>query len=160
MGVCRPVPNSLPYFRPKKATSNIRFQTWPLKSMRVYRPGIGRNYVFVTPVRFLRTLKERFFKIHFEFAYYSFNFVFIWMKRQIRSYIPVSSFLETIPDFRPKRVKFIPVFRPNSSKTIRFRAAHTYVAYIREYLPGPSCSNICNQRSKSVFMKKQMFILS
>ena len=44
---------------------------------------------------------------------------------------------KTIPDSRPKWAKCISVFRPNGAKTLPGGAAHTYMAYIREYPPPP-----------------------
>ena len=62
VGVCRPVLQILPlstslilvyyyYFRPKHAIFHTRFQTWPLKSIPVFRPDIyvykDLNYVTI-----------------------------------------------------------------------------------------------------------------
>ena len=58
------------------------------------------------------------------------------LKRQIRSYTPIAP-LKAIPDSRPKWAKSIPVFRPKRPKTLSLGAAHTYMAYIREYSPSP-----------------------
>ena len=49
---------------------------------------------------------------------------------------------KTIPDSRPKWAKSVPAFRPKRpkkppAKTLPDRAAHTYMACIREYPPGP-----------------------
>ena len=49
---------------------------------------------------------------------------------------------KTIPDSRPKWAKSITAFRPKQrkkppAKTLPARAAHTYMACIREYPPGP-----------------------
>ena len=38
VGVCRPVIESSPYFRAKRAIFHTRFHTWPLKSKPVFRP--------------------------------------------------------------------------------------------------------------------------
>ena len=81
--------NSWPYFKPKKIVIfHALFQSWPL----------GRNYVI-------------------EFANISFSFLFInlELKRQIRSY---TAFFpsKTIPNSKPKWAKCIPVFRPKKCK--------------------------------------------
>ena len=52
------------------------------------------------------------------------------MKREICLRMFSRGSLKTINDFRPKLSKSIPVFRPNTSKTILFGAAPTYMAYI------------------------------
>ena len=44
--------------------------------------------------------------------------------------------LKTTPDSRPKWAKFIPVFSPKRHKNLPNGAAHTYMAYMREYPPG------------------------
>ena len=41
----------------------------------------------------------------------------------------------TIPNFRPKCSKSIPVFRPKRLKNHTLWAAHTYIPYIGEYPP-------------------------
>ena len=68
-------------------TCHTRFQTWPLKSIPVFRLGIGRNYVII--YNKIKTLTKRFLTIHFEFAYYSFFHFHLELKRQIRSCTPV-----------------------------------------------------------------------
>ena len=57
------------------------------------------------------------------------------LKRRIHSHTTVVS-SKTIPDCRPKWAKYIPFFRPNrrTNHTV-LGAAHTYMAYIREYSP-------------------------
>ena len=50
-GMCRPVLQILTLFKTKKCLLNTRFQTWPLKSIPVFRPGIGRNYLIITWIR-------------------------------------------------------------------------------------------------------------
>ena len=46
-----------------------------------------------------------------------------------------SSLKKTIPDSRPKQAKSTPVFRPKRRKNPPDGAAHTFLAYIREYPP-------------------------
>ena len=40
--------NPDPISDPKIDIFQTRFQTWPLKSMPIFRPGVGRNYVIIT----------------------------------------------------------------------------------------------------------------
>ena len=52
---------------PKIGIFRPRFQTWHLKSIPVFRPGVFRNYISL--FRFMiRAPTKRFLKIHFEFA--------------------------------------------------------------------------------------------
>ena len=41
-------PNPDPISDPKIDIFHTRFQTWSLKSMPIFRPGVGRNYVIIT----------------------------------------------------------------------------------------------------------------
>ena len=59
------------------------FQTWPPKSLPVFRPGGGRsqntttknrNYAVIAEIK---TATKRFLNLHFEFIYYTF-FLFLW----------------------------------------------------------------------------------
>ena len=43
VGVCRPVPQILTQFQTKISIFHTRFQTWPLKSIPVFRPLLYRN---------------------------------------------------------------------------------------------------------------------
>ena len=54
------------------------------------------------------------------------------------SYIPIIP-SKTTPDSRPKWAKSIPVFRQKLHKHPTDGAAHTYMAYIREYPPPHPC---------------------
>ena len=79
----------------------------------------------------LKRKEKRIPQIRFEFAYFSFLLTHLELKR---SYTPVVP-SKTIPDSRPKWAKCIPVFSPNGAKIPPDGAAHTYIAYIREYPP-------------------------
>ena len=66
---------SSPNFRPKNVIFHTRFQTRPLKSMPVFRPGllIGTNYVIITwPLEH----KQKIIQIHFRM--FSLSFLLIW----------------------------------------------------------------------------------
>ena len=77
-------------------------------------------------------------------------FLFFLSHLELKWYAPVVS-STTIPDFRPKWAKCIPVFRPNSTKTRPDGAAHTYIAYVREYPLGTQheINNWCHRMLQS-----------
>ena len=62
-------PNPGPISGPKSCFFHTRFQTWPLKSIPVLIPGVGRNYVIIIEIR---APAKRILKIYLDFAYYSF----------------------------------------------------------------------------------------
>ena len=67
--------------------------------------------------------------MHFEFAYFYFVLIHLELKRYLRSYAPVA-LSKTIPDFRPKWAKCIPVFRPKRPKNpTRWGDIYLYVLY-------------------------------
>ena len=69
--------------------------------------------------------------MHFKFAYFYFFLIHLELKRYtcIRSYAPVGP-SKTIPDFRPKWAKCIPVFRPKRPKNhIRWDSTYLYGLY-------------------------------
>ena len=68
--------------------------------------------------------------MHFEFSY--FFFVLIHLET-----IRFRSSLKNHTQFQTKIAKCIPIFRPKRPKTLPVGAAHTYMAYIREYPPPP-----------------------
>ena len=76
-------------------------------------------------------------KIHSEFSCYL-SFLFIWeLKQQKRSNSPIVP-SKTIPDSRPTcKRSLYPFSHRNDTNTIPLGAAHTYMAYIREYPPPP-----------------------
>ena len=85
--VPRPVLQILTLFQIKKNFHfPRRFETWRLRSITVFRPGAGRNYVIIT---WIRRPTKRFLKILVEFAYYFFFMINLELKQQIRSIILV-----------------------------------------------------------------------
>ena len=108
-----PNPDPLP-----DQTSKIhtRFQTWPL----------GRNYVINTQIK---AQTKNFFK-YISNSHISLSFSF-GIETKIRSYAPVVP-SKTIPDFRSKWAKGIPIFRPKRQKNPT-RWGGT--SYTREYPP-------------------------
>ena len=119
-------PNTDPISDQKIVISHTRFQTWPLKSRSIFRPGVGRNYVIIT---YFRMPTKIFLKIHFEFAYYSFFLIHLELKRQTRSCTPVEN--HTRIQTKTGKV-YTPVSDQNGAKTIPFKAAYTYKANVRE----------------------------
>ena len=83
---------------------------------------------------FLRTPTVRFLKIHFEFAYYSFFLIHLELKRQIRPCTPEFP-RKPYANSDQNRQSLCLFSNQNSTKTILFGAAHTFKAFIREYLP-------------------------
>ena len=131
----RPVLQILTLFQTKKIViSHTRFQTWPLKSRSIFRPGVGRNYVIIT---YFRMPTRIFLKIHFEFAYYSFFLIHLELKRQTHSCTPVEN--HTRIQTKTGKV-YPPVSDQNGAKTIPFKAAYTYMANVREN-PSPRGGN-------------------
>ena len=71
------------------------------------------------------------------FLFLSYSFGIEAMNTFIHSVVPY----KTISDSRLKWAKCLPVFRPNSAKTLPDGAAHSHMAYIWEYSPGV-CDNL------------------
>ena len=108
-GVFRPVPQIQTLFQTKKChftnpfsyqTSKIhtRFQIWPL----------GMNYVIIIRLECKQNNSSNPFLIRI-FLFLSFSFAIETRNTFIHSRVVLS---KTIPDFRPKWAKCIPVFRP------------------------------------------------
>ena len=72
------------------------FQTSLLKSIPVFRPGIGRNYFIITKIR---TPTKRFLEIHFEFAYYSSYLIRLELKGHSRGFFENHTLFSTKMDF-------------------------------------------------------------
>ena len=122
--VCCLVFPILTLFHSKNVIFHTCFQTWSLKSIPVFRPG-------------LRVQIKKFFKC-ISNLHISHSFLFIWNKFEtINTFIcSHSSQSKTKPVYRPKWTKCIPVFRPKRHKNHTLWVAHTYIAYLREYPPG------------------------
>ena len=77
--VPRPVLQILTLFQIKKTFHfPCRFETWRLRSITVFRPGVNRNYVIIT---WIRRPTKRFLKILVELAYYFFFMINMELKR-------------------------------------------------------------------------------
>ena len=110
-----------------------RFETWRLRSITVFRPGAGRNYVTIT---WIRTPTKRFLKILVELAYYFLFMINLELKRQIRSSILVFPRKPYPNSDQTKLGKVYTRFQtPDGAKTRPFGAAHTSKANIRKYPP-------------------------
>ena len=68
VGQCRLVLQFLTLFHTKKCLFHIRFQTPPLKSIPILRPGL---YEIMSSLLRLEQQQKRFLKIHLELAYLS-----------------------------------------------------------------------------------------
>ena len=71
VGQCRHVDRAVQFltlFHTKKCLFHIRFQTPPLKSIPILRPGL---YEIMSSLLRLEQQQKRFLKIHFELAYLS-----------------------------------------------------------------------------------------
>ena len=88
-GVPAGSPNTNPIYRPNNVFFRTRFQTGGLKSISVFRPGLGRNTL--SHHFWTRAQTKRFLKTHFELAYYFFFLIHLELKRRIRLYTPVVS---------------------------------------------------------------------
>ena len=80
-----------------------------------------------------RMQTKKFLQMHFEFAYFSFFLIHLELRWQIRPYAPVVP-SKTIPYCR-NGWSVYPFSDQKGPKTILFRMAHIYMAYIREYRP-------------------------
>ena len=90
------------------------------------------------------------FRIHFEFAYFSFFLTHLELKRSRRSYSPVvpsKSKPYPIPDQNGQSV--YPFSDQNGAKTLPDGAAHTDITYVREYPPPPGCKRKIYKRPLS-----------
>ena len=98
------------------------FQTWPL----------GRNYVIITKIIAQTKNSSNPLRIRiFLFVSYAFGI------ETINTFIHSRSSLKNHTRFQTKIGKVYTRFSDqNSAKTLSDGAAHTYIAYIREYPPG------------------------
>ena len=100
---------------------HTRFQTWPL----------GRNYVIITKIIAQTKNSSNPLRIRiFLFVSYAFGI------ETINTFIHSRSSLKPYPIPDQNRQSVYPFSDQNSAKTLPGGAAHTYIAYIREYPPG------------------------
>ena len=109
--VCHPVPQILILFQTKKCHFPHPF------SDLTFRQKIMSSLLTLER-------KQKILQIHFEFAYFSFFLIWNWNDK----------YVHTLAKFSRKPY---PISDQKGAKTIPFRAAHTYMAYIREYSPPP-----------------------
>ena len=112
VGVCRPVHKIQTRSQTKKCHFPPRFQTRPLKSITVFRPGL-QTEIMLSLLRLERKPKKCLnpFRIRmFLFLSYSFGI------ETINTFIPSVVPSKTIPVSRPKWAKCIPVCRPKRRK--------------------------------------------
>ena len=121
---------SWPNFRPKNVIFHTRCQTRTLKSILVFRPGLKAD-IMLSLLRLERkqTNSSKSFRIRiFLFLSYSFEI------ETINTFIHSRSSLENHkpnPDQNEQSV--YPFSDQNGARTLPDGAAHTYIAYIREY---------------------------
>ena len=132
MGVCRTVLQILTLFQ----TIKCHFPH-PFSDLEgVIKRNITCLHKTAVIIADIRTPTKRFLKIHFEFAYYTCFLIHLELKRRTRSCTTVVP--TTIPDSRPKQVKFVPVFRPKRLKTPSvWGNTYPYTVFIREHPPDP-----------------------
>ena len=125
--VCRLVPKILTLFQTKKCYFSTRSQTWPLKSIPVFRPGLWANFLSSLlrldgkPKKSSNAIRSRIF------LFRSYSFGIDTINTFILSLVP----LKTIPDSRAKQRKCVPIFIPKRPKTPPGEA------YIRKNPPPP-----------------------
>ena len=110
---------SWPYFRQKNVIFRTRFQTWPLKSIPVFRSGGDhktQHKHWHETVTMSSSATKTFLKIHFEFAYYTFFLIQLefWNDEHIDTPPQFLRKLYPIPD--QKWAKCIPVFQTKTEQ--------------------------------------------
>ena len=163
VGMCRPVPQILSLFQAKNVTFHTRFQTRPLQSTPVFSWPLSRNYVIITEIKVQTKNSSNPFRI----LHISLSFLLIWNwndKYVACENIRFSSLFAAVDVSRgnvhsgeERRARRNGCFRrlrkpypildqngqiypfsdQNGAKTLPDRAAHTSIAYIREYPPPP-----------------------
>ena len=106
VGVYRPVLQILTLFQTKNVIFHTRFQTRPLKSIPVFRPGLWAE-IMLSLLRLER--KQKILQSHFEFNI-SLSFLLRFGIETINTFIHSRSFLKNHTDSRPNWAKSIPVF--------------------------------------------------
>ena len=101
VGVCHLLPKILTLFQTKKCYFPTRFQTWSL----------GKLFVVITYIRPQTKNSSNAIRSRI-FLFRSYSFGIETINTLILSLVP----LKTIPDFRPKWTKCIPVFGPKRPK--------------------------------------------
>ena len=123
VGVCRLVLQILTLFQTKKMSFS---RSHPFSDL-AFRQTLCHNYLDQSANKnFFKCIRSRIFL----FLSYSFG------NETINKFIHSRSSLKTIPDSRQKWAKLCPFSDQKGPKTTPFGAAHTYMAYIREYPPG------------------------
>ena len=119
-----------PDFRPKNVVFHTCFQTRPLKSIPVFRPGL-KGEIMLSLLRLGRKQKNSSnpFRIRiFIFLSHSFGI------ETINTFIHSRSSLENHTRFQTKIGKVFTRFQTKTAQNhYPMGAAHTYMAYIREY---------------------------
>ena len=117
---------SLPYFRPNNEIFYTRFQTRPLKSIPVFRPGLQAEIMSSILIRLERKQKNSLN------AYRICIFLSRFYSFEIET---ITTYVHTLPQFPRKPYPIPDQNGQNGVKTPPDGAAHTHIAYIREYPP-------------------------
>ena len=140
---------SWPHFRPKNVISHTGFRTWWWSQNATLHVYITRNYVNIAEIK---TATKRFLKIHFELHFLSYSFGIETTNTLVHkrgSSVNYTRFQTKMGNIRSQHLYLFS--DQNGAKTIpfhSFKTAHTYMAYIREYPPGPLSFQV--QRTFSV----------
>ena len=89
---------------------HTRYQTWPLKSIPFFRPGVARNYVIITYIR-TPTKKRPISNSHI-----TLSFLFIWNWNDKYVFMPLPNSLENHTRIQTKIGKVYSPFRPKRCK--------------------------------------------
>ena len=135
VGVCRPVLQILTLFQIKKCHFPHPFSDMEVVTKRnITRLHKTEINVIIAEIK---TATKRFLEIHFEFEYYtSFSFIWNWNDEHIDIQPWFLRKPYPIPDQNGQNL--YPFSDQNCAKALSSGAAHTYMAYIRDYPPPPA----------------------
>ena len=133
-GVCRPVLQILTLFQIKKCHFPHPFSDMEVVTKRnITRLHKTEINVIIAEIK---TATKRFLEMHFEFEYYtSFSFIWNWNDAHIDIQPWFLRKPYPIPDQNGQNL--YPFSDQNCAKALSSGAAHTYMAYIRDYPPPP-----------------------
>ena len=123
-------PNPDPISDQKNVIFHTRLQTRSLKSIPVFRLGLKAVIMWLSLLRLER--KQNSSSNPFRFRIFLCLSYSIGMETVNFSSVPMVP-SKPIPDSRPKWAQCTPVFRPKRHKNLPNGAAHTYIAYLRDY---------------------------
>ena len=155
VGVCCPVLNILTLFQTKNVIFRTRFQTWPLKSIPVFRPGGGHKTQhkhwheteIMSSLLRLNVQQKDFLK-SISNSHITLSFLFIW--KATNTLIHHRSSFVNHNRFKNEQSVY-PFSDQNKAKTLPDGPADAYKSSIREYPPGEQHTKEppARQRTKS-----------